>query len=1294
VNDRNETAETAASSASPAGTADRASRYVARMLQQHLVDDPSGRAWEADGTAAFADISGFTQLSEALARKGREGAEQITDIIGRVFEALLGIAYENGGSLLKFGGDALLLWFDGDNHVARACRATVLMRDTLRRVGSIALPEATITLQIAQGVHTGRFHFFAVGESHLELLATGPAWSRLVAVQDAAAAGEIVVSAEAASALSAECLGESKDSGRLLAREPPGTFENLPLRPRPTMTLEAVSRCLPKAVREHLRDANALPEHRPVTVAFILYGGIDALIEHKGKDVAADALQQLLTIVEQATEAQDVSFLASDVDIDGGKLILTAGAPKVTGDDEERMLLALRAIVESNLPLPIHIGVNRGAVFAGDIGPAYRRTYTVMGDAVNLAARLMAQAEPAAPAEIYATGDVLSRSKTTFESKELEPFTVKGKSELIHAWLVGRAQGSRTRAAEEQRLPLTGRNPELGVIRKAFTSARNGEGRLVEVVGEAGVGKTRLLEALRDAAAGFRKLHASCEAYTASTPYAVWREILRESMGFGRDEPDTSIAERLRGEVATRTPDLVPMLPLIAIAFGVEVETTPEVDALAEKNRRKKLHEAVGLFLQAAVTERALVEIENAHHMDDASTELLAHIAGEMGVRPWLFAVARRPSGGGFRAPEMATVLRVELKALAPADALRLAQLATKETPLPEHVLSVVATRSGGNPQFLRDLLRTAIASGGVADLPDSAEAAAMAQIDALAPEDRALVRRASVFGITFHPRMLEWLAVDGDFSPPGPDVWNRLNELFAEEPDGYLRFRRSLLRDAAYEGLPFKLRRQLHGAVATRLEQELDSPEEQAGTLALHYHEAGEFRPAWRYATAAGKRAEGAYAYVDAAGFYTRALEAGRQLGDVADAELAGVHRALGDSWYQAGEFQKACSSYEAARPHAASDPLIDAGLMLKLSYAEEKLGKYAEALRWTKQAHDALRDVPGLEAARQAARASAWYATVLQLEGRTKDALDWAERTVAEAEQVDDAYALGDFYLVMGWAYGDLGKKGAVDLMERSLEAYKRAGKLVGQISALSNLGAACQWEGRWEEAQSYFEQCRTAALKVGDAVSAGVARINIAEILIDRGEWAEAETLLLEMLPLWKSSDYRFFLAACLSQLGRALLRLRRFDEALTRFEDAKANFVQIGAMQQVPPLDAWIAECRVAMGTPDAALESVQHMLGQVSESNGMARIVPLLERVRGHALLVQDDLWGAREALEASLAAARERDDTFEATLTQLSLIEVDRLEGIEPPLDAIEESRSALARFKVRAVPPVPLPQR
>jgi len=1270
------------------GDAGRAAPYVPRMLLQHLAEDPDTPWWTSDGTAAFIDVSGFTKLSEALARKGREGAEHIADAIGGICESMLAVAYANGGSLLKFGGDALLLWFDGDRHEGRACRAAVQMRARLADVGRIAVDDTTITMRMAQGVHSGQFHFFAVGAAHTELLTAGPAWTRLVDIQHGAEPDQIAISAEAAARLPDECVGPPAGPGLLLLAEPPGPWEDVLLHQRPDLPPETIAHCLSSSIRAHVAAGGGSSEHRPVTIAFIRFEGTDERIALHGAEGTASALEQLLAAIDAACRTHDVTFLASDVDAEGGKIILTGGAPKVTGNDEERVLLALRKIVDGDLPLFVRIGVHRGTVFAGDIGPRHRRTYTVMGDHVNLTARLMAKAERGT---IYATADVLERSKTLFQTTEIAPFAVKGKAEPVQAWSVGQAQSSRARQQTVQRLPLTGRNSELGVMRKAFASARAGQGRVIDIVGEHGVGKTRLLEALRDAAAGFRQLRATCEAYTAGKPYALWREILREHIGLGRDDADDSVIDRLREAVSTRAPDLVPWLPLIAAAFDVDLLPTPEIELLADANRRARLHESVGRFLEATITGSALIEIEDAHHIDEASGDLLAYLAGAIGTKPWLIAVSRRPAGG-FAGLDAPTVVRIELKALAPQDALRMAQLATQQNPLPAHVLEIVAKRSGGNPQFLRDLLRTAIESGGVADLPDSAEAAAMAQIDALSPDDRAIVRRAAVFGLTFHPRMLAWFAEEGEGTVPPPEVWERLRELFDQEPDGYLRFRRSLLRDAAYAGLPYRVRRKLHATVAAHLEEELDYPDEAAGILSLHYFEAGDFERTWRYGTLAAVRAESAYAYVEAARLYMRALDAGRRADKIDAKEFADTQVAMGIAWFRSGEFQKAAEAFTAARPLLVQERLADARVMLKLAAIEEKLGNYREARRWTEQARDALAQIPGDEAARESARAAAWYATVLQAEGKTHDALDWAERTIAEAEPLGDAEALGDAYFVKGWAFGEMAKEGALELMQRSLEEHRRAGNLVRQAGVLMSLGVVCQWEGQWDEAMSYYQRGRDESAKIGDTVGAALARINVAEILTDRGEWVDAEAMLLETLPFWKTSQYHYYLAACLSLLGRVSLRRGRFDEALTRLQEAKANFLHVGAEQEVPAVDARIAECHVALHKPELALQLLAPMLDSASASTGVARIMPLITRVQGHALLQQGDTWGARDALDASLAAARERNDYFEATLTTLSLIELDRLEGVEPALDIVEESKGLLARLKIRAVPAVPLP--
>ena len=521
--------------------------------------------------------------------------------------------------------------------------------------------------------------------------------------------------------------------------------------------------------------------------------------------------------------------------------------------------------------------------------------------------------------------------------------------------------------------------------------------------------------------------------------------------------------------------------------------------------------------------------------------------------------------------------------------------------------------------------------------------------------------------------------------------TWARLEELFEAEGDGYLRFRRSLLRDAAYEGLPYKLRRTLHGAVAARIEQESDTPEDEADILSLHYLVAGEHRAAWRYASIAAERAQGAYAFVEAARMYARALEAGRKLKELPQHDLAVAHESLADCWYRAGELPKAAEGYTSAIRLVGDDRLLASGILLKRSKLEEKLGKYPQALRWAARAAKAVEGVPGEESARQAARLSAWYATVLQAEGRTTNAMRWASRAIREAEAADDQEALGAALYAMGWAYGVLGKEGAASYLERALEAYRRSGNVLRQAGLLSNLGVIYQWEGRWDEALSYYERGRAESVKLGNLFDATIARMNVAEILSDRGELDEAQELLLDTLPVWRASKYRYLLGGCLWLLGRVSLRAGRIEEALARLDEARALFIGVKREEEVLDVDARIAECRTFAADPDAALAMVTDALTRARASKSGAKAISLLERVRGHALLHKGDTAGARSALEASLAGARARRDLPETMLALHSLLAVHRRIGDQPAADLVDECESLIARLKIRVMPPVPV---
>jgi len=1257
--------------------------YVPRVQLQWLAEHPDRTFLELDGSVVFVDISGFTKLSERLARRGKEGAEQVTDTIGGCFAELLAVAYANGGSLLKFGGDALLLLFWGELHAARACRAAVLMRRMLRDVGRIELPGAKVTLRMSVGINSGRFHFFLVGGSHRELLVTGPAATTTVLMEQTAEAGEIVVSPETASLLPARALGAAKGPGVLLQREPP--ICPAPYEPDVEVPDEDILVGLPVALREHVGSGAIGSEHRPVTVAFVHYDGTDELIRDEGPEAAAVALDELVRDVQRAVDDHGVCFLASDVDADGGKIILTAGAPRVLGEDEERMLLALRRIVEAERRLPVRVGANRGAVFAGDVGPPYRRTYTVMGDPVNLAARLMAAAEPG---RILATREVLEGTRTRFEALPVPPFHVKGKAKPVEALDVRHVVAGGP-DGETHELPLIGRDDELAQIAEALQACRGRRGSAIEVVGAPGIGKSRLVHEALAGAGDLAVLAATSELYTSSTPYAPFRRILRDLLGIADGTSDTDAARRLRERVQANAPHLVPWLPLLGIPLDLEIPNTPETLALDDRFVRDRVHEVLLEFLGWILPTPTAFVFEDVQWMDEASRDLLRSLVAGATVHPWVVIITRREGSGDLALPEGVGVRVLGLGALPLEAAVDLVQVATEDAPLAHHLVQALAARSEGNPLFLRELLVAVRGAGEIETLPDSVEALMTARIDRLSPGDRTLLRHASVLGTAFSMQLLATV-LDGSTPANEDPTWQRLGEFLALEDGGTIRFRQTLVRDVAYEGLPYRRRMELHGRVGEEILRTVEFPQDESERLSLHFFYAGRFGEAWGHSRIAGDRAAAKYANVEAARFYERAIESARRVGEVSPLELSSLFETLGDVRERAGLYREAGRAYEQAQRHCGDDRVRRARLMLKQAKIEDTTGKSSLGLRWLSRAMRVLDGLDGAEAAEQRAQLLAWYGAIRFSQGRNREAVRWSEEAIRQATAADEKDALAHALYITDWAQVEMGRPELATHMDQVLSLYGELGDIWRQGDAYNVLGIFAYWEGRWVDAIRLYERGRELQQQAGDVVGAAIGTVNIAEILTDQGKLDEAERLTREALRVFRGADYRLQVAFTLGHLGRIASRTGRHEEARRHMAEA-LELVRAGGDQlEEVSLLSRLGEDLVLQGDGSAALETIRRALERAEPLGGPGGHGPLLHRVRGEALMLCGDHEGAAAAFERSLEEARGRGADYELALTLQAAATLRRLRGEPPDREAEAEAEAILERLGVEWVPPVP----
>jgi class 3 adenylate cyclase/tetratricopeptide (TPR) repeat protein len=1248
--------------------------YLSSLHARWLADD-AATAWrEVDGSLVFADVSGFTQLSERLARRGKAGAEELTDIVNEVVGGLLDVALPLGGDLLKYGGDALLLLFDGDGHQRRAAAAGDGMQRALRRFRGRPTSAGRVSLRMSVGADAGHFLLCLTGTSHRELVVAGPDVTRVATLEATAAAGQVLLGPALAAALPARCVRRSP-TGALLAAAPPVDV----LAPAARRRDPDVRTGVPVALREHLGTA-VDGEHRQAVVAFVQFRGSDDLLAAAGPDELVAAIDELVSATQEACERHGVTFLTTDLDKNGGKLILVAGAPTTTGDDADRLVSAATELLATPHRLGVRIGVNRGRVFAVDVGTDRRRVYTVMGDAVNLAARVMGAAPDGS---CLATTAVLERLVTEYELDPVEPFMVKGKSAPVSASRVGAALGARS-AAQVIEAPLVGRAEELAVLVGAVDDARTGRTRVIELVGEPGIGKSRLVAEMCAAAGDLQVVAVEGSQYASATPYRAVRDAARGLIGLTVYAPEHEVTARLVATVRSSAPELEPWLPLLATPFGVELPDTAETAALAPAFRRRRLEEVMTAFCAAVLPGAGVLVVEDAYWLDDGSSELVRHLVERLqdGFH-WATCVTTRAGSAGLDLSRVAGVTPLVVGPLPDDDAAGvLGTVGGVRLTAAER--RTLVERSGGNPLFLHELAAAAARGTAVDELPDTVEGLIAAHVDTLAPAGRSVLRVASVLGVRFPTELLAKM-LDGRRTPSSA-VLRRVGEFLLPDGDERLRFRHSLMREVAYEGLAFKRRRELHARAAELVEEFAGDDREGASeALSLHFFAAGRYRAAWHWSRVAAERARRHAAPVEAAAFLQRAIESARHAG-AARAAVAATHEQLGDACELAGRFEQAASAYRRARALRRDDPLAVSHLLRKEGWVNERAGRYRQALSWYTRGFRALGGAsPSADTDRLRAELFLGSGVVRIRQGRHRDALPLLEAAAALAESAGALSTLAHACYDLDWASTELGEPDP-RYRRRALPIYEQLGDWEGQGNTLNNLGLGAYYEGRWDDAADFWRRSHDAFERSGDIVQQATIANNLGEILSDQGLLDDAAERFRHALETWQDADFLAGIGLATSNLGRVAARAGRFDEAAGLLRSAAERLHAMGARELAWEAEAREAERRLLAGDHDGALALSDELRTKANRPT----LVAQLERTVGYARAQQGDVDAALEWLRRSVATAADAGAAYEEALSREALVRVRRHAGEVVAPD--EVASATLERLGVVWTPHPPLP--
>ncbi|KPJ74397.1 hypothetical protein AMJ52_00670 [candidate division TA06 bacterium DG_78] len=858
-------------------------------------------------------------------------------------------------------------------------------------------------------------------------------------------------------------------------------------------------------------------ERRDVTVIFVDISGSTTISESLDPEeltlLMNDCFRRLSAMVYRYEGIVD-KFI-------GDCVMAIFGAPVAHEDDPERAILACldmqTAINEINArldksqrKLEIHSGINTGKVIAGKVGSDLQMEYTVMGDTVNVAQRLK---DIASPGTILVGPETYNRTKHAFDFMSLEAVRLKGKTLSITPYeVIGKKWGSEF-GLTAIRSDLIGRDAEFSKLKEGYTNLLKGQSSIYLVKGDVGVGKSRLLyefkKFLTISAPDVALIDGRGVSYESSIPFKSFADSLRNYLlaeqSLVTDDASTGIKARIETYCGDEADEVAPYLyKLLNIELNEkQLEKTRHLDS---HSLQLQIFLAVATLFEKLAEEKSIVYIiDDIQWIDSASLELISFLVPLTKKIKIIFYLS-------YRIGELASIKtlintiehessditeEIDLKNLNPEHSVTLINNLIGQD-IPDSLREYIIHKSGGNPFFIEEIVRSIIESGmlvGKGDvtqeikIPGSIEAAVTSRIDSLNKEAKYLLKIASIIGRSFPGELLEEVIKD-------KEIYKHIDELEEAEfiikinKDNriYYAFRHPLFHEATYGSLLKGERTIYHKVIAeiieTKFKEKIDG---YFATLAQHYYNCDNLEKAREYSLRAGDEAAALYANDEALTHYNRALS-------VVDDEVtkAIIFEKIGDIELLVGRIDDAAHHFHEAR-QIVEDKQIEARLTLKNAMVMKVTGKIDEGIGMMRQA---LARIEGTVTPVLIDVKYNLANVLLEAKAETKQAATLVDEGIEHAKRLRDAKLEADGLRLKGqilWRMGK-GEQAVTKILHECQRLYERFKEQNSLAQLFIFMGIIARSEGRLNIAIDYMKKAISLAKKIGHKRQLSIAYNNL--------------------------------------------------------------------------------------------------------------------------------------------------------------------------------------------------------